>query len=58
MVIFRAPVTLGAGALQAFADAPSMTPDAMSRLSILETRTFGDDTMTVYALTPTPCSPD
>ncbi len=58
MVIFRAPVVLGEGALNAFAYAPGMTPDAADRLPVLETRTFGDDTMTVYALTPTPCSPD
>ena len=56
MVIFRAPVTLGAGSLDAFANAPSMTPEVMARLPVLETRAFGDDTMTVYALTPTPCS--
>ena len=58
MVIFRAPVTLGSGALKAFAHAPGMTPDVIARLPVLETRAFGDDTMTVYALTPAPCSPD
>ena len=58
MVIFRAPVVLGAGALQAFARAPGMTAEALERLPILETQRFGEDTMTVYALTPTPCSPD
>ncbi len=58
MVIFRAPVVLGAGALHAFAHAPSMTAEALGRLSVVETRSFGADTMTVYALTPTPCSPD
>ena len=57
MVIFRAPVTLGAGALDAFGHAPSMTPDVIGRLPVLETASFGDDTMTTYALTPTPCSP-
>ena len=58
LVIFRSPVVLGAGALHAFARAPSMTPDVLRHLPVLETRTFGDDTMTVYALTPTPCSQD
>ena len=58
MVIFRAPVVLGEGALNAFSRAPSMTPHVIERLPVIETRTFGDDTMTVYALTPAPCSPD
>ena len=58
MVIFRAPVVLGAGALPAFQHASAMTPEALGRLPVTEQRTFGTDTMTTYALTPTPCSPD
>ena len=57
MVIFRAPVTLGPGSLDAFRHAPGMTPEVIRTLPVLETASFGDDTMTVYALTPTPCSP-
>jgi len=58
LVIFRAPVVLGEGALGAFSHAPGMTLDDAQRLPVIETRTFGVDTMTVYAMTPTPCSPD
>ena len=50
LIIFRAPLLLGAGALNAFAYAPSMKLGDVSRLRIIEQRRFGDDTMTVYAL--------
>ena len=45
LVIFQAPVLLGAGALSAFAGAPGI-----ERLRIVERKSFGDDLMTAYAL--------
>ena len=57
VVIFRSPIVLGVGALQAFAHAPGFTLDSVESVRVLESRAFGDDTMTVYALTPAPCSP-
>jgi diaminohydroxyphosphoribosylaminopyrimidine deaminase/5-amino-6-(5-phosphoribosylamino)uracil reductase len=45
LVIFQAPVLLGAGALPAFGGAPGI-----ERLRIVEREQFGDDSMTVYAL--------
>jgi diaminohydroxyphosphoribosylaminopyrimidine deaminase/5-amino-6-(5-phosphoribosylamino)uracil reductase len=50
LIIFRAPVWLGAGALNAFAYAPSVGLGSAPRLAILEQRQFGDDAMTVYAV--------
>jgi len=50
MVIFQAPVLLGAGALHAFAVAPSMGLGDQSRLPILTQRRLGEDTMTVYGI--------
>ncbi len=58
MVIFRTPVTLGAGALDAFAHAPGVSLADSARFRVLDTGRFGADTMTTYALTPAPCSPD
>jgi diaminohydroxyphosphoribosylaminopyrimidine deaminase / 5-amino-6-(5-phosphoribosylamino)uracil reductase len=52
LVIFRAPVVLGAGSVNAFAFAPPMTPARASRLPIVEHRTLDDDLMTVYACSP------
>jgi diaminohydroxyphosphoribosylaminopyrimidine deaminase/5-amino-6-(5-phosphoribosylamino)uracil reductase len=57
LIIFRAPIVLGAGALNAFAHAPGISLADVARLPVLERRAFGDDTMTVYALHPPPCSP-
>jgi diaminohydroxyphosphoribosylaminopyrimidine deaminase/5-amino-6-(5-phosphoribosylamino)uracil reductase len=57
MIIFRAPVTLGDGALTAFAHAPGWSLADSERFRIIESATFGPDTMTTYALTPAPCSP-
>ena len=58
LVIFQAPVVLGAGALGPFDGLPAaMVPDA-SRHRIVERRTLDDDTMTVFALRELPCSPD
>lgn len=49
MVIFQAPVVLGAGARNAFAFAPAHAlPDA-PRWRVIDRRTMGPDVMTVYA---------
>jgi diaminohydroxyphosphoribosylaminopyrimidine deaminase/5-amino-6-(5-phosphoribosylamino)uracil reductase len=59
LIIFRAPLLLGAGALQAFAYAPPVGLGGAPRFPIVEQRRFGDDAMTVYAITPYhSCSPD
>jgi diaminohydroxyphosphoribosylaminopyrimidine deaminase/5-amino-6-(5-phosphoribosylamino)uracil reductase len=50
LIIFQAPVLLGAGALGAFAFAPAMPVGDAPHLRVLERRTLGADTMTVYAL--------
>jgi diaminohydroxyphosphoribosylaminopyrimidine deaminase/5-amino-6-(5-phosphoribosylamino)uracil reductase len=57
LIIFRAPIILGAGALPAFAYAPGNPLADVARLAVLERRAFDADTMTVYALHPPPCSP-
>jgi diaminohydroxyphosphoribosylaminopyrimidine deaminase/5-amino-6-(5-phosphoribosylamino)uracil reductase len=50
LIIFQAPVILGAGALNAFGTAPpSLVRDA-ARHRVVERRAFADDLMTVYAL--------
>lgn len=48
LVIFTAPVLLGAGALPAFGTVRPPSPH-LGRWTVLEHRAFGDDTMTVYA---------
>jgi diaminohydroxyphosphoribosylaminopyrimidine deaminase/5-amino-6-(5-phosphoribosylamino)uracil reductase len=48
LIIFTAPVLLGAGALPAFGAVRPAPPD-VGRWTVLEHRAFGDDTMTVYA---------
>jgi diaminohydroxyphosphoribosylaminopyrimidine deaminase/5-amino-6-(5-phosphoribosylamino)uracil reductase len=45
LIIFQAPVLVGAGGLAAFGSAP-MT----DRLRVIERREFGDDLMSVYAI--------
>lgn len=50
LVIFQAPVILGAGALNAFAHAPSADPRLAPRARVVERGSFGDDLMTIYAL--------
>jgi diaminohydroxyphosphoribosylaminopyrimidine deaminase/5-amino-6-(5-phosphoribosylamino)uracil reductase len=52
LVIFQAPVILGAGALNAFEGVPSAVASGARRLPILRRRAFGDDLMTVYAMRP------
>ena len=50
LIIFRTPVVLGAGALQAFAFAPPADVARLERLPAIERRVLGDDVMTTYAL--------
>ena len=46
LIIFQAPVLLGAGSIPAFSGA-----GAIERLTVIERREFGEDLMTVYAMT-------
>ncbi len=50
LIIFRAPVVLGAGALNAFAFAPPADVACLERLPVLERCVLGVDVMTTYAL--------
>jgi diaminohydroxyphosphoribosylaminopyrimidine deaminase / 5-amino-6-(5-phosphoribosylamino)uracil reductase len=50
LIIFRAPVVLGAGALGAFDRSRSFTLEQAPRFRIVRQRRFGDDDMTIYAL--------
>jgi diaminohydroxyphosphoribosylaminopyrimidine deaminase/5-amino-6-(5-phosphoribosylamino)uracil reductase len=50
LVVFTAPVVLGAGALNAFLLAPAQRAEAAQRMRVVRRETFGDDLMTVYAL--------
>lgn len=50
LIVFTAPVVLGAGALNAFLLAPSQRADSAPRMRVIERQAFGDDLMTVYAL--------
>src|SRR5215217_2138853 len=49
LVIFQAPLVLGAGAVHAFAHAPATLADQAPRWRPLARRVFGPDLMTVYA---------
>jgi diaminohydroxyphosphoribosylaminopyrimidine deaminase/5-amino-6-(5-phosphoribosylamino)uracil reductase len=49
LVIFRAPVVLGAGALLAFGAAPAAILPAAPRWRLVEQRRIDDDDMSVYA---------
>jgi diaminohydroxyphosphoribosylaminopyrimidine deaminase/5-amino-6-(5-phosphoribosylamino)uracil reductase len=51
LVIFQAPIVLGAGALGAFAHAPAQAVHQARRLPVVARRLIGDDLMTVYSLT-------
>ncbi len=51
LVIFQAPVILGAGALNAFAFAPPALARDGRRLPVVQRARLGDDLMSVYALT-------
>jgi diaminohydroxyphosphoribosylaminopyrimidine deaminase/5-amino-6-(5-phosphoribosylamino)uracil reductase len=48
LIIFRAPLILGGGALSGFAAAPAATIDEAPRWRVLQTGRFGDDEMTIY----------
>ena len=58
LVIFQAPVILGAGALRPFDRMPAGPIAETKPLRVIERKAFGDDLMTVYALQELPCSPD
>jgi len=58
LVIFQAPVILGAGALRPFDRMPAADIAGARALRIVERKAFGGDLMTVYALQELPCSPD
>jgi diaminohydroxyphosphoribosylaminopyrimidine deaminase/5-amino-6-(5-phosphoribosylamino)uracil reductase len=49
LVIFQAPVVLGAGALNAFAHLSATTAASLGRLRIVERAPYGDDLKTTYA---------
>jgi diaminohydroxyphosphoribosylaminopyrimidine deaminase/5-amino-6-(5-phosphoribosylamino)uracil reductase len=49
LIIFRAPLVLGGGALNAFAVVPGATVREAPRWILIESRRIGDDEMTVYA---------
>lgn len=49
LIIFQAPVLLGAGALNAFAYVPEDAAAMLGRLRIVDRRPVGDDLMTTYA---------
>jgi diaminohydroxyphosphoribosylaminopyrimidine deaminase/5-amino-6-(5-phosphoribosylamino)uracil reductase len=50
LVIFRAPVVLGSGALGAFSAIASQEIDHAPRFKLLETRALDDDVMSTYAV--------
>ena len=49
LIIFRAPVVLGGGALNAFGGIQASTVTAAPRWRIMQSQRYGDDEMTVYA---------
>ncbi|MES2178764.1 MAG: bifunctional diaminohydroxyphosphoribosylaminopyrimidine deaminase/5-amino-6-(5-phosphoribosylamino)uracil reductase RibD [Gemmatimonadota bacterium] len=50
LIIFRAPLILGAGALNAFASAPQASIAGAPRWRLVRAQRLGDDEMSVYAL--------
>jgi diaminohydroxyphosphoribosylaminopyrimidine deaminase/5-amino-6-(5-phosphoribosylamino)uracil reductase len=50
LVIFRAPIILGEGALGAFSGVAPQEVNHAPRFSLLETRALGDDVMSVYSM--------
>jgi diaminohydroxyphosphoribosylaminopyrimidine deaminase/5-amino-6-(5-phosphoribosylamino)uracil reductase len=52
LVIFRAPVVLGSGALNAFAGVAAHDVEAAPRFRLLETRSLGDDVVSYYSVPP------
>jgi diaminohydroxyphosphoribosylaminopyrimidine deaminase/5-amino-6-(5-phosphoribosylamino)uracil reductase len=49
LVIFQAPVVLGAGALNAFTHVAATTAESLGQLRVIERAAFGDDLKTTYA---------
>lgn len=49
LIIFRAPVILGADALHGFGEAPAAPVETAPRFRIMRHRRLGDDDMTIYA---------
>ena len=58
LIIFRSPIVLGRGALQAFAFAPASAELLLAESRVVERRQIGEDVMTIYSLKEVPCSPD
>lgn len=52
LVIFRAPVVLGDGSLNAFSGIASHDVEHAPRFTLLESRALGDDVMSVYSAGP------
>ncbi len=57
LVIFRSPVVLGGGSVQAFEGAPPERAAAARRLRVVRARRYGADRMTVYAVHSLPGAP-
>jgi diaminohydroxyphosphoribosylaminopyrimidine deaminase / 5-amino-6-(5-phosphoribosylamino)uracil reductase len=49
LIIFRAPLVLGGGALNAFGALPAATVGDAARWHLVHAQRFGDDEMTIYA---------
>ena len=49
LIIFRAPLLLGAGGVAAFGGLPASTLEGAARWRVVRSARFGDDEMTVYA---------
>lgn len=58
LVIFRAPVVLGAGSVRAFEGAPDVRAEAARRLPVVRARWYGTDRMTVYGVHAVPGAPE
>jgi len=58
LVIFQAPVVLGADALNAFAHLSSAAAAALGHLRVIERMTLGSDLKTTFALGAAQCSQD
>jgi diaminohydroxyphosphoribosylaminopyrimidine deaminase / 5-amino-6-(5-phosphoribosylamino)uracil reductase len=58
IVIFQSSLVLGADAPRAFAFAPADFQRSLVERRVVAQRMFGEDRMTIYALTDVPCSPD
>jgi diaminohydroxyphosphoribosylaminopyrimidine deaminase/5-amino-6-(5-phosphoribosylamino)uracil reductase len=58
VVIFQSPLVRGDGAPRAFAFAPADFERSLVDRRVVAQRMFGEDRMTIYALTEVPCSPD